>query len=81
MAKNLVLWLVIAVVLMSVFQSFSPSEKNMNQMDYMSFVKEVDQNRIREVKIDGKVINGVKQSGERFTTIIPMQDPKLLMIY
>ena len=50
----------------------------MNQMDYMSFVKEVDQNRIREVKIDGKVINGIKQSGERFTTIIPMQDPKLI---
>ncbi len=78
MAKNLILWLVIAVVLMSVFQSFIPGDKSTYQMDYMSFIKEIDQNRIREVKIDGKVINGVKRNGERFTTIIPLQDPKLI---
>ncbi|MFG0833944.1 ATP-dependent zinc metalloprotease FtsH [Aeromonas bivalvium] len=78
MAKNLILWLVIAVVLMSVFNSFSPSDTTSRQLDYSSFVKEVTQEQIREVRMDGKVINGVKRTGERFQTIIPAQDPQLL---
>ncbi|QWL64981.1 ATP-dependent zinc metalloprotease FtsH [Aeromonas jandaei] len=78
MAKNLILWLVIAVVLMSVFNSFSPSDTFSRQLDYSSFVKEVTQEQIREVRMDGKVINGVKRTGERFTTIIPAPDPQLL---
>ncbi|XMR37115.1 ATP-dependent metallopeptidase FtsH/Yme1/Tma family protein [Escherichia coli] len=63
MAKNLILWLVIAVVLMSVFNSFSPSDTTSRQLDYSSFVKEVTQEQIREVRMDGKVINGVKRTG------------------
>ena len=78
MANNLILWLVIAVVLMSVFNSFSPSDTTSRQLDYSSFVKEVTQEQIREVRMDGKVINGVKRTGERFQTIIPAQDPQLL---
>ncbi|MFD1007798.1 ATP-dependent zinc metalloprotease FtsH [Oceanisphaera ostreae] len=78
MAKNLILWLVIAVVLMSVFQSFSPSEPSGSQTDYTTFVQEVAQGQIREVRIDGKTVNGVKRSGDRFTTILPAQDPQLL---
>lgn len=78
MAKNLILWLVIAVVLMSVFQSFSPSEPSGRQTDYTTFVQEVAQGQIREVRMDGKTINGVKRSGDRFTTILPAQDPQLL---
>lgn len=50
MAKNLILWLVIAVVLMSVFNSFSPSDTTSRQLDYSSFVKEVTQEQIREVR-------------------------------
>ena len=38
MAKNLILWLVIAVVLMSVFQSFGPSESNGRKVDYSTFL-------------------------------------------
>ncbi|MGL4508088.1 MAG: ATP-dependent zinc metalloprotease FtsH, partial [Aeromonas sobria] len=48
------------------------------QLDYSSFVKEVTQEQIREVRMDGKVINGVKRTGEKFTTIIPAPDPQLL---
>ena len=78
MAKNLILWLVIAVVLMSVFQSFSPSEPSGRQTDYTTFVQEVSEGQIREVRMDGKTINGVKRNGDRFTTILPAQDPQLL---
>ena len=58
--------------------SFSPSDTTSRQLDYSSFVKEVTQEQIREVRMDGKVINGVKRTGERFTTIIPAPDPQLL---
>ena len=78
MAKNLILWLVIAVVLMSLFQSFSPGDSSSRQLDYSSFVKDVSQEQIREVRIDGKTINGVKRNGDKFLTIIPVQDNQLI---
>lgn len=78
MAKNLILWLVIAVVLMSLFQSFSPTDNSGRQLDYSSFVRDVAQDQIREVHIDGKVINGQKRDGEKFTTVMPMQDNQLI---
>ena len=78
MAKNLILWLVIAVVLMSLFQSFSPGDSSGRQMDYTTFVTELSQQQIREVSIDGKVINGVKRNGDKFSTVMPLNDNDLL---
>jgi len=79
MAKNLIVWLVIAVVLMSVFNSFNPSEKSDRQISYTQFLKEAYQGQIREVKEQGGMISGLKRSGERFETVIPMgYDPKLV---
>ncbi len=72
MAKNLILWLVIAVVLMSVFQSFTPGSDNEQQVDYTQFIQDVRQGQIREVDVDRNgVINGIKRSGENFVTVIP----------
>jgi len=72
MAKNLILWLVIAVVLMSVFQGFTPSASRDQQVDYTRFIQDVRQGQIRDVVVgrDG-VINGTKRSGEAFVTVIP----------
>ena len=80
MAKNLILWLVIAVVLMSVFQSFSPGESTKVQTDYTTFLKEANQGLIREVSIDSesRKIKGLKRSGESFTTYIPYFDDHLI---
>jgi len=73
MAKNLILWLVIAVVLMSVFQSFSP------QTDYTTFLREAEQGNIREVRINNSgEIRGTKRSGETFQTFVPYFDDKLI---
>ncbi|AUP76259.1 hypothetical protein CWS02_03185 [Enterobacter sp. EA-1] len=54
MAKNLILWLVIAVVLMSVFQSFGPSESNGRKVDYSTFLQEVNRTRgfVKRVSTD-----------------------------
>ena len=51
MAKNLILWLVIAVVLMSVFQSFGPSESNGRKVDYSTFLQEVNQVKQQQEEI------------------------------
>ncbi len=62
MAKNLILWLVIAVVLMSVFQSFGPSESNGRRVDYSTFLTEVNQDQVREARINGREVNVVKKA-------------------
>lgn len=78
MAKNLILWLVIAVVLMSVFQSFGPSESNGRRVDYSTFMSELTQDQIREAHINGREIDVTKKDSNKYTTYIPVNDPKLL---
>jgi len=79
MAKNLILWLVIAVVLMSVFQSFSPGESSKTQTDYTTFLREAEQGNIREVRINNSgEIRGTRRSGETFQTYVPYFDDKLV---
>ena len=72
MAKNLILWLVIAVVLMSVFQSFTPGSSNEQQVDYTRFIESVRQGQVREATVDRNgVVKGVKRTGEEFVAVIP----------
>ncbi len=79
MAKNLILWVVIAVVLMSLFQSFGPSDSNSRRVDYSTFMNELTQDQIREVRISDREISVKKTDNSRYTTYIPMrEDPRLL---
>lgn len=72
MAKNLILWLVIAVVLMSVFQGFTPSTSKDEQVNYTSFIQDVRKGQVRDANVDRNgVIKGTKRSGEAFITVIP----------
>ena len=78
MTKNLILWLVVAVILMTLFESFNSSESSGRTEDYTTFVREVQSEQIQEVVFDGYVINGLKRNGEKFITVMPMSDPQLL---
>lgn len=79
MAKNLILWLVIAVVLMSVFQSFGPGENNGRAVDYTTFVKEVGQGQIQEAQFNNGEITFMRRGGgSRYITYMPVYDQKLL---
>ncbi|WP_417685136.1 ATP-dependent zinc metalloprotease FtsH [Pseudidiomarina gelatinasegens] len=79
MAKNLILWLVIAVVLMTVFNNFSQSGSTSQQVPYSQFISQVHNGGVSKVDIDGRVITAQARSGEPFTTVVPTQyDPKLL---
>ncbi|WP_157097574.1 ATP-dependent zinc metalloprotease FtsH [Photobacterium sp. J15] len=79
MAKNLILWLVIAVVLMSVFQSFGPGDSAGRQVDYTTFVREIGQDQIREVRFNDREITVYKRDNTRYVTYLPVvNDQKLL---
>ncbi|MGR5064195.1 ATP-dependent zinc metalloprotease FtsH [Photobacterium sp. DNB22_13_2] len=79
MAKNLILWLVIAVVLMSVFQSFGPGDSAGRQVDYTTFVREIGQDQIREVRFNDREITVFKRDNTRYVTYLPVvNDQKLL---
>ena len=78
MAKNLILWLVIAVILMSLFESFSSSDTQGRTLDYTTFVREVQQDQVQEVVFDGQVITGMRRNGEQFITVMPIHDSALL---
>ena len=70
MAKNLILWLIIAAVLLSVFQNFSPRTKE-QAISYTAFVEEVQRERVERVTIEGLTIDGQRRDGSRFKTIRP----------
>jgi cell division protease FtsH len=74
MVKNILLWVVIAVVLMAVFNSFGPRAAPSAQMGYSQFLEEVKQGRVAEVSIDGRTIQGHTNAGEKFTTYSPETD-------
>ncbi|MDU0113150.1 ATP-dependent zinc metalloprotease FtsH [Psychrosphaera aquimarina] len=79
MVKNLLLWLVVAVVLMSVFQNIVPDSVEDSNSNYTQFIQDVQQGLIREVKIEDRKVTGLRRSGERFETYIPTPyDPDLL---
>ncbi len=77
MFKNILMWVVIAIVLMSVFNNFAPQQGMSRHLEYSEFIQQVNSGQIAEVNIQGRVIRGKKTSGERFTTYNP-GDPGLI---
>ncbi len=72
--KNVAIWLVIALVLMTVFNQFSARQQQNTSMEYSQFIEEVKQGNIAKVTIEGRVLKGVKSNGAKFTTYSP-SDP------
>lgn len=78
MAKNLLLWLVIAVVLLTVFQNFSP-QASQESMTYTEFVNEVQTDQIKEVTVDGLIISGTRHDNSSFEAVRPqIADDRLM---
>ena len=79
MAKNLILWIVIALVLMSVFNNFGPRRTTSKPVEYSKFVSDVRQGRVQKVIIEGKNIQGHLRSGEPFATYAPETDNRSIV--
>ncbi|GAB3480636.1 ATP-dependent zinc metalloprotease FtsH [Marinomonas epiphytica] len=78
MLKNILLWLVIAAVLLTVFNNFNTTPDT-NRITYSDFVKEVQDGRIAKVVVDGYTISGSRTNGDTFDTVRPAAaDPKIM---
>jgi cell division protease FtsH len=72
LVKNILLWVVIAVVLISVFNNFSaPKTGKVDKVEYSEFVTDVQGGMVKRVLIEGRTINGELHTGDRFTTYSP----------
>ena len=71
MVKNLILWGVIAVILLSVFSNFSQQSARSSQIIYSDFIDQVKQGMIDEVTISGREISGKTRSNQPFKTYSP----------
>ncbi|WP_123713841.1 ATP-dependent zinc metalloprotease FtsH [Sinobacterium caligoides] len=78
MVKNLLLWLVIAAVLLTVFNNFT-TPPNTKKLDYSSFVQSVQQGEVSKVTVDGLVFKGERTDGSSFETVRPnISDPDIM---
>ncbi len=79
LAKNIVLWIVIAVVLLTVFNSFGTAPRVAQDIPYSTFLERVDDGSVSDVVFEGDKIEGSFSSGERFTTYSPETDNRALI--
>jgi cell division protease FtsH len=78
MAKNLILWLIIAAVLVTVMNNFS-SPNEPQTLNYSEFIQQVKDGKVEKVAVDGYVITGKRADGDSFKTIRPaIQDNGLI---
>lgn len=78
MVRNLLLWVVIAVVLLSVFNNLNV-QSTPAQVGYSELINEIQSDQVKKVVIDGLTITGERHDGTQFETIRPMvEDPKLM---
>ncbi len=78
MGKNLLLWLIIAVVLVTVFNTFNV-RNGMPEESYSSFIKQVRTGQIGSVTFEGAEIVVTRKNKERYKVVLPsVEDPRLL---
>ena len=78
MAKNLILWLIIAAVLVTVMNNFSKTSEP-DTLNYSQFLELVENRQIERVTVDGYIITGRERSGDTFKTVRPaIQDNGLI---
>ena len=78
MVKNLVLWVVVAVVMMTAYQSFNSNGVS-DSTDYTTFVYDVSNSQVKEARFDANEITVTKNDGSKYLTVMPpLEDKKLL---
>mgnify|MGYP000403188742 FL=1 len=78
MMKNIVLWVIIAMVLMSVFNNFGPQKAEQGEIDYSTFISNIKNGAVSAVDIQGRTIKGTLTDNSEFTTYSPDYDPGLM---
>ena len=71
MAKNLILWMIIAGVLLTVFQNIN-QEPREDSINYSEFIREVRSGRVQRVELAGINITGVRSDSTQFRSVMPL---------
>ncbi|MBL8481517.1 MAG: ATP-dependent zinc metalloprotease FtsH [Rhodocyclaceae bacterium] len=69
--KNLAIWLVIGVVLMTVFNQFNSRQSTQSAMDYSQFLEEVRQGHIQKVVMQGRTLDATTTENRKITVYAP----------
>ena len=78
MGKNLLIWLVLAAVLLTVFNNFSPQPEPV-EISYSKFLGKVRADQVSDIKSRDRVVIGTEKSGTQFKVVLPqIPDPKLI---
>ncbi len=74
MLKNILLWLIIAVVLVTVFNSFNQSNRESGEVEFSQFMEYVDQGKINHVKIsrEGVIEASMNTENRRLISYVPI---------
>ncbi|HSC48006.1 MAG TPA: ATP-dependent zinc metalloprotease FtsH [Gammaproteobacteria bacterium] len=72
--KNLLLWVMIVLVLLFVFESFGPSTAKTKAVSYSDFLTAVQDGNVKSVSFDGLAISGTYSNGGNFSTYSPVTD-------
>lgn len=78
MTKNILLWLVIGLVLVSVFKNFENAQMQSGEVEFSQLMDDIDKGRVREIKVAGLSIKATLVSGEKVTSEIPYGAQELL---
>ena len=78
LVKNIILWVVVAIILMSVFSNLTTNNKP-TEISYSEFIKSIESNQVTDVMLTGRVISGTLQGGSTFSTYSPETDNKAMI--
>ncbi|MBS1216590.1 MAG: ATP-dependent metalloprotease FtsH, partial [Proteobacteria bacterium] len=71
LVKNLVIWLVIGLVLMTVFNQFNTRQTTTAPVEYSQFIEDVKAGKVSKALIEGRVIKATMSDGKRVTVYSP----------
>ncbi len=77
MIKKIFFWLAVSIIILSSFQNIG-QKKNYPKIEYSNFLSDIEKNKIKKIKINGKEINVTKKNYQKYITYIPIYDPNLL---
>lgn len=77
--KTILLWMVIGVILVSVFNNFGPRREAEEKITYSNLLNEIRQGNVSAITISDQDVTGYMQNNKTFASYLPMrQDPLLL---
>ncbi|MBT4962689.1 MAG: ATP-dependent zinc metalloprotease FtsH [Francisellaceae bacterium] len=78
--KNLIIWLILIFVVVTLFGNFNPKYHNQSKdLNYSQFQRKLERGEVSKITIDGQFVSGLTSNNERFNTYMPAQ-PQLIDI-